>query len=75
MLQVAIRDMRMAASHLTGAINIIKAAGGPEALSLSNLIKCILFSCVYGKRLLDWDPSQPSRDAPLGFGIEDIKSF
>lgn len=54
--QVTIRDMPMAATHLAGALQIIRAAGGIEALELSGLVLFLLSSCVYAKKLLDSDP-------------------
>ncbi|GAB1312091.1 hypothetical protein MFIFM68171_02301 [Madurella fahalii] len=54
--EITIRDMVMAATHLEGALQIIRVAGGIEALELSGLVLFLLSSCVYGKKLLDSDP-------------------
>lgn len=48
--------MAMAATHLAGALQIIRVAGGIEALELSGLVLFLLSSCLYGKKLLDSDP-------------------
>ncbi|KAK4039723.1 NADP-dependent oxidoreductase domain-containing protein [Parachaetomium inaequale] len=54
--EITIRDMVMAATHLAGALQIIRVAGGIEALELSGLVLFLLSSCVYAKKLLDSDP-------------------
>jgi hypothetical protein len=43
----------MAAKHVLGAISMIDAAGGIEALELNNVVRYILCSLLYGKRLVD----------------------
>lgn len=51
-----IRDITMASSHVLGAIRIIQAAGGIQNLELTDLVQYILYSCIYGKGLVDMDP-------------------
>ncbi|KAF4964767.1 hypothetical protein FSARC_7366 [Fusarium sarcochroum] len=48
-------DYPVAAKHVLGALNMIEAAGGFEALGLNDLVCYILYSLLYGKRLPDWD--------------------
>ncbi|OBS24715.1 hypothetical protein FPOA_05255 [Fusarium poae] len=43
----------MAAKHVLGAISMIDAAGGIEALELNDVVRYILCSLLYGKRLVD----------------------
>jgi hypothetical protein len=49
-------DISMAAKHVLGAVHIIKNAGGPGQLGLGEFVYFILWACVHGKRLLDWQP-------------------
>ncbi|KZL86877.1 hypothetical protein CI238_09218 [Colletotrichum incanum] len=55
-LQIMLHDFSMASKHVLGAVQIIHEAGGLEILGLSDVVRCVLFSCVYGKGLLNWDP-------------------
>lgn len=48
-------DNIMAAKHIRGAVRIIQSAGGMVALGLSEVVRCILYSCLYGKGFLDWE--------------------
>lgn len=50
-----LQDTTMAAKHVLGAVHIIKAAGGLQALGLSDIVRGILYSCIYGKSLFQ-DP-------------------
>ncbi|KZL70448.1 hypothetical protein CT0861_07107 [Colletotrichum tofieldiae] len=59
--EIMLRDMTMASRHLLGAIQIIHEAGGLEILGLSNIVRCVLDNCMYGKGILDWDPSLNQR--------------
>ena len=45
----------VATKHVLGAVNMIEAAGGCEALGLNDLVRYILYGLLYGKRLPDWD--------------------
>ncbi|KAK4121003.1 hypothetical protein N657DRAFT_648380 [Parathielavia appendiculata] len=54
--EITIRDMSMAATHLAGALQIIRVAGGIKVLELSGLVLFLLSSCVHGKKLLNSDP-------------------
>ncbi|KAH6880359.1 hypothetical protein B0T10DRAFT_581623 [Thelonectria olida] len=53
--EIMVRDLSMASKHVLGAVHIIREAGGVQALGLSELVICILYSCMYGKGLLDLD--------------------
>lgn len=47
----------MAAKHMAGALQIVKMAGGFGALGLSEFVRYMFYSCIYGKGLMDWDPT------------------
>ncbi|CAM1504983.1 Fc.00g106200.m01.CDS01 [Cosmosporella sp. VM-42] len=55
--EIMLRDMSMASKHVLGAVRIIEAAGGVQALSLSDIVRYLLYSCIYGKGLPDWEPA------------------
>lgn len=55
-----LHDQFMASQHLQGALHIIEAAGGVEALGLGDLASFLLYSCIYGKRLLDGTEKAPA---------------
>ncbi|KAH9902144.1 hypothetical protein F4778DRAFT_736448 [Xylariomycetidae sp. FL2044] len=50
---VMIRDLPSASQHLLGAIRIIEAAGGTQALNLSGTVRFLLRNQIEEKRLLD----------------------
>lgn len=47
------RDLPSASQHVLGALRIIQAAGGAQALGLSDLVRLLLHSQIHGKGLLD----------------------
>lgn len=49
-------DLHTAFKHILGAAEIIKEAGGVNALGLSKFIRYLLYHCLQGNRLLSWDP-------------------
>ncbi|KXH54062.1 hypothetical protein CSAL01_01968 [Colletotrichum salicis] len=51
--EIMLCDMHMASKHVQGAISIIKDSGGIDALGLSEIVRSVLFSCMFGKGLLD----------------------
>ncbi|KAK7428597.1 hypothetical protein QQZ08_004858 [Neonectria magnoliae] len=55
--EIMIGDVPMATKHVLGAVNIVEIAGGPQALGLSDFVLQLLCTLIYGKRLLDWDPT------------------
>lgn len=55
-MKVMLDDLSMAAKHVVGAAEIVQAAGGPEALGLSNIVQFILGSCLRGHSLAGWGP-------------------
>ncbi|KAI0827813.1 hypothetical protein F5Y06DRAFT_283585 [Hypoxylon sp. FL0890] len=59
---IMLGDLSMASRHISGALHIIQMAGGFQALGLSEFIRYILHSCIYGKRLLDRQPVLPCSD-------------
>ncbi|KAK2471172.1 hypothetical protein H9L39_17403 [Fusarium oxysporum f. sp. albedinis] len=46
----------MAWKHIKGATEIIRAAGGTEALGLSDFMVYVLRQLLHGDRLSSWDP-------------------
>lgn len=48
-------NMAMAASHLLGAANIIEAAGGFKTVGVNHLVRSMMHSCMWTKRLADWN--------------------
>ncbi|KAF4971405.1 hypothetical protein FZEAL_9856 [Fusarium zealandicum] len=54
--EITLGDITMASNHVLGIIQIIKSGGGPQAVGLSDFLQMSLNSCIYGKRLLDWNP-------------------
>ncbi|KXH26078.1 hypothetical protein CNYM01_02397 [Colletotrichum nymphaeae SA-01] len=63
--EIMLCDMHMASKHVRGAITIIRDSGGIDALGLSEIIRCVLFSCMFGKGLLDGQPLSELSPAPL----------
>ncbi|TEA15687.1 hypothetical protein C8034_v002283 [Colletotrichum sidae] len=53
-----IQDALAATNHVLGAVQIIRAAGGLEALGLNEIVRYVLHGCVYGKGLLNNNPLQ-----------------
>ena len=58
-----LHDLCMASKHIWGAVRIVEAAGGAEALGLSDLEQFVMHNCMHGKRLLhaDGDPTADCR--------------
>ncbi|KAK1658662.1 hypothetical protein BDP55DRAFT_564750 [Colletotrichum godetiae] len=54
--EIMLCDMHMASKHIQGAISIIKDSGGIDTLGLSEIVRSVLFSCMFGKGLLDGRP-------------------
>lgn len=67
--QISLQNAAMARMHLTGALHIINAAGGIEALGLSDLISYLISNCVYGKRILDEDSDVLKRNKRYAGGL------
>ncbi|KAK1520355.1 uncharacterized protein CCOS01_10474 [Colletotrichum costaricense] len=63
--EIMLCDMHMASKHVRGAITIIRDSGGIDALGLSEIVRCVLFSCMFGKGLLDGQPLFELSPAPL----------
>ncbi|KAF4467131.1 hypothetical protein FALBO_5989, partial [Fusarium albosuccineum] len=57
--ELMLGDLAMAAKHVAGAAHILQIGGGPKALGISEFVTHILFNCIYGKRLLAWEPAYP----------------
>lgn len=53
-----LRDMSTASQHVLGAVRIIQAAGGIQALGLSQLICDLLYCYVNGKGFFDFGSEQ-----------------
>ncbi|KAI1410438.1 hypothetical protein F5Y13DRAFT_167771 [Hypoxylon sp. FL1857] len=56
---IMLGDLPMASKHVSGALHIVRSAGGYNALGLSEFVQFILHSCIYGKRLLDLSAIPP----------------
>ncbi|KXH34007.1 hypothetical protein CSIM01_02342 [Colletotrichum simmondsii] len=63
--EIMLRDMQMASKHVRGAITIVRDSGGIDALGLSEIVRCVLFSCMFGKGLSDGQPLFELSPAPL----------
>ncbi|KAJ3549027.1 hypothetical protein NM208_g727 [Fusarium decemcellulare] len=57
--ELMLGDLAMASKHVAAAAHILQIGGGPKALGISEFVTHILFNCIYGKRLLAWEPAYP----------------
>lgn len=55
--KIYLNDLSMASRHVTGAVRIIQASGGADVLGLTSLVRYLIGASVFGKGLLEEDPS------------------